>query len=131
MNKYLFVAAIAMSFLLSSCVDSEYSDFVDSQKGTTLENTNISSDFNWATSNTVAVKVIGISSTCPIKNTLSISADNAVYYSGNHSLNDTVLVKVVVPAAVSELALDMGTIHRTAKITNGAAVFTYVDSENN
>lgn len=131
MNKFLFVAAIAISFLLSSCVEDQFSDYVNSQKGTTLANTNVSSDFNWATSKTVAVKVVGLSTTSPFKNTLTISSDQAVYYSGNHSLNDTVSVNIVVPVAVTEMILDMGSIHRTAKIANDSAVFTYVDPENN
>ncbi len=115
-------------FLFTSCLDDQFSDIKTSQSINKIEDVKVSSDFNWATTKTVVVKVVGLPTVEPVKSTLSIGAKSNVYYTGYHAMSDTLNLKVVVPVAVNELTLKFGSIERTSAIADGKAGFSYLSN---
>lgn len=131
MNKFINVAIVAALFSFTSCLEDQFSNLENSQKVTSIGDLKVASDFSWATSKTVSVQVLGLPMHTPVKSTLKISAGSNVYYTGFHSISDTLNLNVEVPATVQELTLSMGTIQRNAVIVVGKVAFSYVASVNN
>lgn len=128
MNKFFYTGIVAALFTFTSCMEDQFSDIANSQNANKLENIQVSSDFNWVTSKTVSVHVVGLPTVEPVKSTLTIVANNRVYYSGFHALSDTLDFKVEVPATAKELTLKFGSIERTSAIVDGKLSFSYLSS---
>jgi len=122
---FLFAA-----FLLTGCMKDDFNDLKNSGGALKLEDVPISSDFDWATTKTIDVQIVGFKTSEIVKSTLTLSAGDNIYYSGFHAISDTLNLKLQVPSATRELIMRFGAIEKTAPIVDSSVNFNY-DIESN
>lgn len=126
MNKLIVAVAATALFAFTSCMEDEFAKLSGNSNSSTMEDIQVTSDFNWSTSKSISVKVYGLPTGQTINSTLKISAGNNVYYTGLHAVGDTLNLSIDVPATVQELTLTMGTIKRTGSVIGSNVEFSYV-----
>ena len=128
--KYLLSSILFISILtLTGCTD-EFDQPNDFSKGArNLNELKVSSDFNWSTSQTIQISITGLPALSNVeaaKATLMLKGENDVYYSGFHSINENLVIKITVASTDKLINLKFGALEQTASIENNKVSFSYI-----
>jgi hypothetical protein len=128
--KYLLSSILFISILtLTGCTD-EFDQPNDFSKGArNLNELKVSSDFNWSTSQTIQISITGLPALSNVeaaKATLMLKGENDVYYSGFHSINENLVIKITVASTDKLINLKFGAFEQTASIENNKVSFSYI-----
>lgn len=124
-----FLVVFGMTVLLTGCKKSTIEPQPPAQNPQTLSDLKAPDSFNWSTASTVEVKITGLPTVLPVKNTLKISlSDGRVLLSRLHTMSEDLSVKVTVPSTEKKLTLRYGTLNQNVDILSGQALFSFIPS---
>lgn len=122
-----FLVVFGMTVLLTGCKKSTIEPQPPAQNPQTLSDLKAPDSFNWSTASTVEVKITGLPTVLPVKNTLKISlSDGRVLLSRLHTMSEDLSVKVTVPSTEKKLTLRYGTLNQNVDILSGQALFSFI-----
>ena len=125
--KTSFILAFGLTVILTGCKKNTIEPQPPSQNPQTLSDLKAPDSFNWSTASTTEVKITGLPTIVPVKNTLKISlSDGKVLFSRLHTMSEDLSVKVTIPATEKKLFLSYGTHTQDVDIMNGQALFSFI-----
>ncbi len=125
LRNFLFILT-GFSFLFFGCKKSEVTAPLP-QTPTALNDLKASDTFSWSTGQTVEIKIKGLPTVIPVKNTLKINLLNGTtLFVRLHQMSQDVTFKLVVPSTEKKLNLVYGTMSNIVEITNGVVEFSFI-----
>jgi hypothetical protein len=126
-TRISLILVFGLTVLLSGCKKNTVEPQPPAQNPQTLNDLKAPDSFNWSTGSTVEVKITGLPTVLPVKNTLKISLnDGRVIFSRLHTMSEDLSVKITVPSTENKLILKYGTLTQSADIMSGQALFSFI-----
>ncbi|MFZ4726777.1 MAG: hypothetical protein ACOYMD_15190 [Paludibacter sp.] len=94
-----------------------------------LNELKVSSGFNWSTSKTVEISIVGLPTLAnfePVKSTLVLRGENHVFYTAYHAINENLTILVTVPTNEKLIRLKFGSIEQKVTIENDKVAFSFI-----
>lgn len=87
-------------------------------------------DFDWKSSKEITLKIEGLNTIAPIKETFTVSSlDNKIiFYQALQPMNVSLTTKFVVPNHIKELSVSFGSIKKVYPTQNNTIDFNYLPS---
>ncbi len=122
----LILLLILLISIVSGCVSSDPVTSGTGDVKTDLNATIAPPSFDWKTSQSVTVQIIGLPTIEPVRKTLKLYGSSGSYYSALYLMSDTSKIVIETPATEKELNLRFGALDLKSTVTNGVAHFTFV-----
>lgn len=125
--RTFLILLFGLTVVLTGCKKNAVEPQPPAQNPQTLNDLKAPDSFTWSTASTVEVKITGLPTVVPVKNTLKISlSDGRILLSRHHTMSEDLSVKVTVPSAEKRLTLNYGTLSQSVDIMNGQALFSFI-----
>ncbi len=125
--RTFLILLFGLTVVLTGCKKNAVEPQPPAQNPQTLNDLKAPDSFNWSTASTVEVKITGLPTVLPVKNTLKISlSDGRLLLSRLHTMSEDLSVKVTVPSTEKKLSLKYGTLTQSVDIMNGQALFSFI-----
>ncbi len=127
LRSFFLLTGLAV-IMITSCKKSEITEPAPVPvKPTTLSDMKAPDSFNWSTGQVVTVKITGLPTVIPVKNTLSVSLTNGTkLFSRMHQMDQDLAIKVRIPAVEKQLLLNYGSTTKTIDIEDGIAQYSFI-----
>lgn len=129
MNNKILLFTISISMALVSCKKNlpEPSPITPTIKATKVGELKASESFNWKTTKDVEINIKGLNTLTPINRTLVVSTvdGKSVFYRAQQLMSLSSTISLVIPATVSEIKVNYGTISKTVSISGNKFQFDY------
>jgi hypothetical protein len=129
MNNKILLFTISISMALVSCKKNlpEPSPVTPTIKATKVGELKASESFNWKTTKDVEINIKGLNTLTPINRTLIVSTvdGKSVFYRAQQLMSLSSTISLVIPATVSEIKVNYGTISKTVSISGNKFQFDY------
>ncbi|MCE1201304.1 MAG: hypothetical protein LWX09_04295 [Bacteroidia bacterium] len=123
MKKLSLILLSILALTLVSCKK----DNVNPDKPKSIEDLQISANFDWKTTQNVSVLIQGLQVPVSVSRTVYIaSPEGQEFYKGMQAINANMTYNLVVPAYLREVKVSFGTISKTLPIRNGIVAFDYI-----
>lgn len=125
--RTFLILLFGLTVVLTGCKKNAVEPQPSAQNPQTLNDLKAPDSFNWSTASTVEVKITGLPTVLPVKNTLKISlSDGQVLFSRLHTMSEDLSVKVTVPSTEKKLTLRYGALTQSVDIISGQALFSFI-----
>jgi len=124
--KPIIVLMILLISIVSGCVSSEPSVSQTEVIKTDLNTAVTPPTFDWKTSQSISVNIVGLPTIDPVRKTLKIYGSSGTYYTALYLMSDTSKIAIETPSGEKELNLKFGTLELKSAILNGEANFSFV-----
>lgn len=136
MKANISLPSIIFIFILSlsSCLNDFYQPTYYSKGAKNMTELKVSSEFNWSTSQTIQISIIGLPALSNIeaaKATLQLKGEKDIYYTGLQAINENLTFNITVASSEKFIYLKFGAIEQTASIENKKVSFSYIPKVNN
>ena len=123
--KYISLFLIVLVLFFSSC--SKEVDDITIDIPEKIGDLKVDDGFSWSTGVPVEVTVTGLPTIVPVRSTLTVSQpDGRILHTRNHLMSDNLVIQLTVPADVTELIVNYGTVELTAVVAGGNASFSFI-----
>lgn len=119
------IAGLLLLVILPSCLPESIEEpILDDDETTTLV---ASPTFEWATTNSIEVKVNGLTLPVDISRRLTLKTGAGdIFYANSHSISENLVLQFSLPNHIEQIKMVYGTLEKTQDIQNHKVVFDYV-----
>ncbi|MBP7510446.1 MAG: hypothetical protein KA981_00875 [Bacteroidia bacterium] len=129
MNNKILLFTISISMALVSCKKNlpEPSPITPTIKATKVGELKASESFDWKTTKDVEINIKGLNTLTPINRTLVVSTvdGKSVFYRAQQLMSLSSTISLIIPATVTEIKVNYGTISKTVSISGNKFQFDY------
>lgn len=126
MKLFVCFLLLIISITLSSCMK-DIDAIPPSNDKKSLDEIQVSAVFDWSTSKTITVEIVGLPTPNPIWSTLTIMLpDGSTLYQRYHNMADNLQLKLVLPVEQTEIQLKYGTETYILPVNEKKASFSFI-----
>lgn len=119
------IAGLLLLAMLPSCLPESIEDPIQNDDDTTT--LVASPTFEWSTTNSVEVKVDGLTVPVDIRRRLTLKTSAGdVFYANSHSISENLTLQFSLPNHIEQIKMVYGSLEKTQDIQNQKVVFDYI-----